>query len=83
MVRRFFLASLQLLLCALAIIDVDIHAIPANEAAVLVVDGRRRYLEPSKCAVGAAQTNFHLPRRSGLLERIPPLFELVRVVPVQ
>src|SRR5262245_25274006 len=44
----------ELLLCALAIIDVDIDAIPVDEAALLVMNRRRGYLEPAKFAVGAA-----------------------------
>jgi hypothetical protein len=50
-----------LLLIALAIINVDVDAIPPGEATLLVVNGQRGYLVPAKVAVGAAQTNFRQP----------------------
>jgi hypothetical protein len=71
------------LLGALAIIDVYIDPIPADEAALLVVNGSRGYLEPAIFSIGATEADFRLPRLAELLELTPPLFELFHVVPVK
>ena len=72
----------QLLLGALPVIDVGIDPIPADKVGLLIVDRRRRDLEPAILSVEAAKANFRRASFLGLPETLPPVFELLHIVPM-
>ena len=72
----------ELPLGARYVINVGIDPTPADNVGLLIVDRRRRDLKPAILTVEAAQAHFRLPRLLGLLEILPPGFELLDIVPM-
>src|SRR5262249_35929065 len=74
------LVLLQPLLGALAVIDIDIGPVPADKGAMLVMNWRSRYVEPTIFSIGAAEAKLGLSRFSRNLKAPPPALERFQFV---
>src|SRR5262249_32174949 len=69
----------KLLLRALAVVDIDVEPKPAEEVALIIVDRRRRYVEPAIVSVGATKAHLRSAALTRTRDTLPPHLECVDV----